>query len=120
MAPGGRLCIAEFHPFTWVFGDDELEVVHDYWESGWFTSEGTYTDRDAPTSANEAGERNPTIGEVVTAVARRGLVVRSLREHDVTLFPRWPWLEHHGFDSYRQPAGRPRIPLVWTLLASAP
>ena len=120
VAPGGRLYVAEFHPFTWVFGDDELEVRHDYWEAGWFVSEGTYTDRDAPTTVNEAGERNPTIGEVVTAIASRGLVVRSLGEHDVTLFPRWPWLEHHGFDTYRQPAGRPRLPLIWTLLAARP
>jgi SAM-dependent methyltransferase len=117
--PGGRLYIAEFHPFTWVFGDDELVVEHDYWQAGRFDAAGSYVDLNAATTANVVDERNPTIGEVVTCVASRGLVVRSLREHDMTFFPRWPWLERVD-GAHRHPAGRPRLPLVWTLLADKP
>jgi hypothetical protein len=35
-----------------------------------------------------------------------------------TLFPRWPFLEQNG-DSYRMPAGQPRLPLMYSLRARA-
>lgn len=28
--PGGFLYLAEFHPFSWVFGDEDLTLAHDY------------------------------------------------------------------------------------------
>jgi SAM-dependent methyltransferase len=122
VAPGGRLYVAEFHPFTGVFGEEELEVTYGYWERGRYPGWGSYVGEVGETSANEEALRNHTIGEVVTAVAERGLLVRSLREHDWTLFARWPWLEVEPgtHDTYRMPAGRPALPLVWTLLAQRP
>lgn len=120
VAPGGRLYVAEFHPFVGVFGDDDLTIAWGYWDRGRYAADGTYADLDAGTTANTSAECNATIGEVVTAVAGQGLVIRSLREHDTTLYARWPWLEREGFDTYRMPADRPRLPLVWTLLADKP
>ena len=45
-----------------------------------------------------------------------GLAIELLHEHDHTLFPRWPFLEQDG-DSYRFPAGQPRLPLMYSLRA---
>lgn len=123
--PGGRLYIAEFHPFTGIFGDDELDIVWGYWDRGRYDAYGDYTDPSADfdhLEHNVSEECNPTIGEVVTAVAQRGFVVRSLREHDWTLYARWPWLEVEPGPqiAYRLPADRPRLPLVWTLLSEKP
>jgi SAM-dependent methyltransferase len=117
LRPGGRLYVVEFHPFTGVFDDEDLSLVWDYWDRGRYPADGSYADLDASFEHNESVERNATIGEVVTAVASRGLVIRALREHDTTVYARWPWLVKEGFDTYRQPAGQPRLPLVWTLLA---
>jgi SAM-dependent methyltransferase len=117
---GGVLYVAEFHPFAGMFDDDDLTLAWDYWDQGRYPAWGTYADVDADTTANTSAERNATIGEVVTAIASQGLVVRSLREHDTTLYARWPWLERDGPDTWRQPAGQPRLPLVWTLLADKP
>jgi hypothetical protein len=46
-----------------------------------------------------------------------GLRLEFLHEHDYTLFPRWPFLEKHGFDQFRFPAERPRLPLMFSLRA---
>jgi len=54
----------------------------------------------------------------VTAVAGAGLRLDFLREREFTLFRRFPVLER--FDGgYRFPAGHPRVPLLYSLRATA-
>lgn len=121
--PGGFLYLAEFHPFTTVFGDDGLTVEHDYFhkeEPDVWDEPGTYADFDAETVNNVTYEWNHTLSDVVTALIDAGLVLQFLHEHDYTLFPRWPILEKSGFDTYRLPEGTPRIPLMYSLLARRP
>jgi 2-polyprenyl-3-methyl-5-hydroxy-6-metoxy-1,4-benzoquinol methylase len=118
--PGGCLYLSEFHPFSWVFGDDDLTVEYDYFHQRHeFEDAGTYADLEARTEHNKTEEWQHTLGEVVTAVIDAGLTVEFLHEHDYTLFPQWPLLEKSGFDTYRLPEGRPRIPLMFSLRARA-
>ena len=121
--PGGFLYLSEFHPFSWVFGDDDLTVAYDYFhgeEPEVWDEPGTYADFDAETIHNRTYEWNPTLGEVVSAVIGAGLDLEFLHEHDYTLFPRWPFLEKSGFDTYRQPNGTPKLPLMYSLRARKP
>ncbi|MGH3146782.1 MAG: class I SAM-dependent methyltransferase [Rubrobacter sp.] len=118
--PGGFLYLTEFHPFTEVFGDDDLTVENDYFQDEnpriW-DEPGTYADFDADTEHNLTYEWNHTLGKVVSAVSAAGLHVELLGEYDYTMFPRWPILEKSGFDTYRLPEGAPRIPLMYSLRA---
>ena len=57
------------------------------------------------------------MGEVVSAVISVGLNVEFLHEYDYTMFPRWPFLEKSGFDTYRPPGGTPKMPLMYSLRA---
>jgi SAM-dependent methyltransferase len=118
--PGGFLYLAEFHPFTDVFGDDDLTVEYDYFQGDdpqvW-DEPGTYADFDAETQHNLTYEWNHPLGEVVSAVVSAGLTVELLHEYDYTMFPRWPFLEKSGFDTYRPPEGTPRLPLMYSLRA---
>ena len=120
VAPGGILYLSEFHPITWIFGDDALTVEHDYFqrEAFVFDDPGTYADLDARTTHNRTEEWQHTLGDVVSAVIEAGLEVELLSEHDYTLFPRWPFLERRG-SLYRFPEGRPRLPLMYSLRARA-
>jgi SAM-dependent methyltransferase len=121
--PGGFLYLAEFHPFMWVFGDDDLTVEHDYFhgpEPQVWDEPGTYADPEAETTHNRTYEWNHPLGDVVSAVAAAGLRVELLHEHDYTLFPRWPFLERSGFDTYRLPEGTPDLPMMYSLRASKP
>lgn len=118
--PGGFLYLSEFHPFTEIFGDDDLTVEHDYFGGDapqvW-DDPGTYADLGAETVHNVTYEWNHTLGEVVSAVIGAGLILEFLHEHDYTLFPRWPILRKSGFDTYRLPENTPNLPLTYSLKA---
>lgn len=120
--PGGFLYLSEFHPFTWVFGDDDLSVTHDYFHEApqvW-DEPGTYADLSAQTVHNRTYEWNHTLGSVVSAVAGSGLTLEFLHEHDHTLFPRWPFLRRLDSGTYRLPEGTPSLPLMYSLRARRP
>lgn len=120
--PAGALYLVEFHPLAAVLGDEEPTVELDYFGSSaqvW-DEPGTYADLEAPTVHNRTFEWVHGIGEVVTSLIEAGLVLRFLHEHDHTLFPRVPWLEEAGDRTWRVPAGRPSMPLMYSLLAERP
>jgi SAM-dependent methyltransferase len=121
--PGGFLYLAEFHPFAAVFGDEDLSVEHGYFhrpEPQVWDEPGTYADFEAETVNNRTYEWNHTLGDVISALVEAGLVLEFLHEHDYTLYPRWPFLERHGHDSYRLPGGVPDLPLMYSLRAGKP
>jgi SAM-dependent methyltransferase len=122
LRPGGLLYLAEFHPITDVFGDEDLTPVHDYFreEPYVWDEPGTYADPEAETANNTTYEWTHTLSEVVNATVDAGLTLELLREHDYTLFPRWPFLEKSGFDTYRLPEGTPGLPLMYSLRARKP
>ena len=124
---GGLLYLTEFHPFTWVFGDDDLTVEYDYFhdpegESFGDGEQGSYADLSASTSHNTTREWAHSLADVLGAVLGAGLRIELYNEHDYTLFPRWPDLESGGgtlgaAKVYRRPAGEPRLPLMFSLRA---
>jgi 2-polyprenyl-3-methyl-5-hydroxy-6-metoxy-1,4-benzoquinol methylase len=120
--PGGFLYLSEFHPFTDVFGDEDLSVENDYFrrEPVVWDEPGTHADFDAETVHNHTYEWIHTLGDVVSAVIEAGLVLEFLHEHSYTLFPRWPFVEKSGGDTYRLPEGTPELPLMYSLRARKP
>jgi phthiocerol/phenolphthiocerol synthesis type-I polyketide synthase E len=119
VAPGGRLYLAEFHPFPEVFADDELRVAHPYFDPAPYRGEeaGTYANPDAATVHNRYVVFQHTLGSVVSAIAAAGLRIEFLHEHDHTLFARWPFLQPHPDGIFRLPEGAPALPLMYSLLA---
>ncbi|MET9434027.1 class I SAM-dependent methyltransferase [Streptomyces sp. NPDC006551] len=123
VAPGGFLYVAEFHPLTDSLDDETgTRVVHDYFtRDAWVdTTPGTYADVDAATVHNRSVEWVHPVGEVVTAIAKAGLRIEFLHEHDVSLIPRYGTLRRQEDGYYRFPADRPRVPLMYSLKASRP
>ena len=94
-APGGCLYLAEFHPFSHVFGDDDLRVEYPYFHEPdrpfEFPNSGNYADP-TPTVHNRAFEWNHGLGAVVSAIIGAGFELEFLHEHDYTLSARWPFL----------------------------
>jgi len=123
LRPGGRLFVHDVHPLSDALGETELTVTSSYFEepdpyiddSSW-----TYTDGPRPPGGGAAVCWNHSLGEIVTAVLRRGLVLEALHEHDYTTFGRFPWLVRRGDGTYALPAGTPRVPLSFSLLARRP
>jgi SAM-dependent methyltransferase len=119
LAPDGRFYLAEFHPITEVFGDEELTVERSYFERGpvLYEEPGTYADLSAATTHNRSVDWIHGVGDVISALSDAGLTVEFLHEHDYTLYPRWPFLEPTENGIYRMPEGRARLPLMYSLRA---
>jgi SAM-dependent methyltransferase len=120
LTPGGVLYMKEVHPFSWVFGDDDLTVENDYFaHRSDYDDPGTYTDPDAATIHNRTEEWQHPLGEVLGALIGAGLTLELLVEHDHQAYRQWPFMLRGG-SVYRMPEGTPRLPLMYTLRARKP
>ncbi|MER6946190.1 class I SAM-dependent methyltransferase [Nonomuraea sp. NPDC000554] len=120
LRPGGFLYLAEFHPIADTLDEEEgARIVHDYFESGPQIWQCPYTYTGSEVLQNDTSVQfQHGIGEVVTALASAGLRLDFLHEHDHSLFQRFPTLVRDGV-YFRRPEGSPRIPLMYSLKASA-
>jgi SAM-dependent methyltransferase len=119
--PGGFFYLAEFHPFADTLAMDARTVEYDYFADApevWDEGE-TYTDSTEPLAATVSVQFQHGLGSVVSALTTAGLRLEFLHEHDYTLFPRFTDLMAEN-GRYRLPAGRPRVPLIYSLRASKP
>ncbi|UQU62091.1 class I SAM-dependent methyltransferase [Couchioplanes caeruleus] len=128
LRPGGVAYVAEFHPVLRSLGlvdpepDNALTLRHDMLGGrGAAELDATYTYTDGPalTSATTSYEWEHGLGEVVTALSRAGLAVRSLTESDELPWPRWPHMERTARGWWRLPGTAPKVPLFYALLAEA-
>ena len=123
--PGGVLYVVEIHPFLWPFAEDTEETTFEWSYFGpitWDGSAGTYTDGALTTEHNTACEHNWSMGPVLTAVVRVGLVIEQVAEHAIGVQQRWPWMEPAPGrpDLWQVPQDRPQIPLMWSFRARRP
>ncbi|MCC5887005.1 MAG: class I SAM-dependent methyltransferase [Gammaproteobacteria bacterium] len=126
LAPGGRLYLREGHPMLSTLADDrddqELVVTFPYFETeapqSWQSS-ASYTGDPDPLAAPETLEWSHGLAETVQAVLDAGLVLTRLAEHQTLDWRFFPWMEevHPGSDRWVLPAGRERLPLMYTLEA---
>jgi SAM-dependent methyltransferase len=120
LAPGGRLYLHDQHPVEWALADDRATFIHPYFEETEpyvEDSESSYTDSDRPLVNRRNYQWNHGIGETVTALIHHGLHLDWLAEHDWTVRPRFSWLVTADNEHWTTPAGMPRLPLSFSLLA---
>jgi SAM-dependent methyltransferase len=119
LVPGGTFYMSEFHPFTDVFGEDDLVVTESYFDDGRpFRDEtsGTYSDRSAKTSNNLSYSWTHPLSRVITALLKVGLTLDSFAEHEYTVFPRFSALSATpGTDIFRFPHDHPRLPMMYSI-----
>jgi SAM-dependent methyltransferase len=118
---GGRLYLHDIHPLAWSLADDTPTFAYTYFEESEpyrDDSEETYTDADRPLVNTRTYEWNHGLGEVVTALIDRGMRIDVLVEHDWTVHQRFPWLVEASPRHWTAPAGRPRLPLTYTVVAT--
>jgi SAM-dependent methyltransferase len=127
LRPGGRLFMREGHPVLWALDDprpDGLVVLEfPYVETAGtrFVEPTTYVDHEGEVASPETIQFNHGLGQVVTALLRRGMAITALEEHDSVP---WPALGDQmrdvGGGEY-QLADRPeRLPHSYTLQAVRP
>ena len=57
---------------------------------------------------------------IVTSLVQAGLRIEFLHEHDFEAFGRFESLQRREDGTYRFPPGQPRVPMMYSLRASAP
>jgi SAM-dependent methyltransferase len=122
---GGRLFIREGHPMLWALdyerADRLLAVEYPYFELSEaivLESEGTYVQTDATFEHNTTHEWNHGLGEIVTALLRRGFRVTGLVEHQSVPWDALPGQMQELPEREFRLADRPwRLPHSYTLQA---
>ncbi len=127
LRPGGRLFIREGHPMLWALDErheDNPVVGFPYFEQAegtvW-TEGGTYVETDHAFTANTTVEWNHGLGEIVTALLDRGLVLTGLVEHDSVPWCALPGQMTEDADGEWRLTDRPeRLAASYTLQAVKP
>ncbi len=130
LAPGGSVWVRDVHPVLMALDDerddDLLSLVHPYFETAEATTweiDETYTDvPDGHTvEVMPTHEWSHGIGEIVTALLDRGLVISHLREHTWTDWQPWDTFEAvaDGFWALPEPQ-RSRAPMMFSIRADKP
>lgn len=126
LRPGGMFYITEAHPFMYIFDDDEsatrLRVKYDYFskEALSFDVKGSYADPQADVDHDKEYGWDHPLGDIVTALAARGLVIEFLHEFDFLDWPA-PFLVQQGEGRYVLPKEHGGgIPLMFSLRATKP
>ena len=126
LTPGGIFMIRDDHPLLSALGFSGTKIVSDY-KTGSISSydmDVTYvTDPHNEISEQQlAHTKNHNwshdFQEIIEALTSAGLSIEALREDEVTEWQSLPMLEFHPEDeSWRMPAGLPRIPLMFSIVA---
>lgn len=109
---GGFVYVADQHPLTARYGRSYFAT-----EPLFDDEPGTYADRTAATTANEAYEWLHPLGEIVTSLAEAGLRIEFVHEHPILVWQNSPDMVQDDRGMWRLP-GDPE-PQSFSLRASA-
>ena len=124
LRPGGVFYLADGHPFTGVLEVGPAQGItlgeSPYFGGGmlqWYEEEGSYADPSAPV-VTASYEWVHSLGEVVSALASAGLVLRWLHEHPVSAWQRYPSMTQGPDGWWRLPPPYDVLPLTFSLMAT--
>lgn len=132
LAPGGRLYLREGHPMLWAIDDENaavdvpLQLRYPYFETETpmtFVDNTTYTEQTADLAITNARtyEWNHGLGEIITALLDRGLVLTTFEEHRELEWKALPQMVVAESGRYRLPGQQADlVPLMYTVVATKP
>ena len=122
LAPGGFVYLIEGHPFAQILDDASgRAVTRDYFEREPIVADYPFTYTDGPALEHTRDvEFQHGLGEIITALADASLRIEFVHEHDFEVFTRFDSLQRQDDGTYRLPPGQPRVPMLYSLRASAP
>jgi SAM-dependent methyltransferase len=124
LKPGGRLFIREGHPMLWAVDEnrtDDLVLDYPYFEHAdpiVDEDDGTYVSTEAEFTHNLTHSWNHGLGEIITALLERAMVLTGLVEHDSVPWEALPGRMRRDDQGEWRLVDRPlRLPLSYTLQA---
>ncbi|MFT3942294.1 MAG: class I SAM-dependent methyltransferase [Ancrocorticia sp.] len=129
LRPGGRFVIRDDHPMFMTVGDDVsdgLKIEQPYFEQPeplTWDDDGSYVEAPEGTPRIQHGVShiwNHSLGEIVTALIRAGLVVDYFEETPYSAWCAWPDLMVRDGDRWRLRDNPERLPLQFMIAAHRP
>ena len=120
---GGTFFIVDFHPFSWVFDDedrDELKVRYRYFstEPEYYEVKGTYADLDAVVENVATYEWQHTLSDILNSLIEAGLRIEEVKEYPYSAFKQLPMMEECEDGYYRFENPEYDIPLMYSIKAT--
>lgn len=126
LRPGGRLYLRDGHPLMSAFDwerTDEVVLSGDYFGDGTPELDDagyTYTGDDRRLDPPINYQWSHGLGRMVTSMVDHGLRIERLDEMDWQAWKALPWMVQDDEGRWRFPDDRPRIPLMFSVLATRP
>ena len=125
LKPGGFFYIREFHPFGYVFDDDDnvndLRVRYPYFQGKKplkFEAEGSYASEGAEIGMQTSFEWNHRISEIFTVLIDAGLTIDFFHEFPMTTYKALPFMIQKEPGRWVLPENEDKIPLMFSLKAT--
>lgn len=117
LAPGGHLCLVEFHPALLIFDFDSGQLDYDYFcQSYSETTSGTYAKPDDPSERCEHFWSH-SLSEVLTPLLAQGLILKEFREVDCSPYGCFPGMVERAPREWVYPPAR-KFPHLFALSMS--
>ncbi|NHJ39343.1 MAG: class I SAM-dependent methyltransferase [Asgard group archaeon] len=123
LKPKGTFYITEFHPFAWVFDDEnekELLVRYNYFpqkEPMRFDADGSYANPNAKMEHTEDYEWTHSVSEIINSLINADLKIEFFNEHDITCYQQFPFVKKDEDGWFRLKNQKATIPLMFSLKA---
>ncbi|MHA2139971.1 MAG: class I SAM-dependent methyltransferase [Candidatus Thorarchaeota archaeon] len=122
---GGFFYIREFHPFPYVFDDDEdvkdFRLRYPYFtpkEPLKFDDGATYVDQNAKIENTVTYEWNHSISTLINSLIKAGLRINFFNEFPFTTWKALPFLEEQEDGRWILPSHQESMPLMYSLKAT--
>ncbi len=118
LKPNGEFIMAEFHPVVWMFDYEFEKVEYSYFNKETIVEEleGTYADQNAPIKKKSVSW-NHDLGEVLGALLKQGLSIKSFEEFDYSPFNCFNGTEEASDGNFIIKKHGRKLPLVYALKA---
>lgn len=127
LKPGGIFYIREFHPFAYIFDDEDgvtdFRVRYPYFqrkEPMVFDGEGSYADRNAETGRMTSYEWNHSLSEIITSLANAGLRIEFFHEFPFCSYKALPFMVENEEGRWVFPNHADSVPLMFSIMATKP
>ncbi len=123
LKPKGIFYIVEFHPFAWIFDDEnekELLIRYNYFpqkEPMRFDADGSYANPNAKMEHTEDYEWTHSVSEIINSLISAGLKIEFFNEHNVTCYQQFPFVKKDEDEWFRLKNQKATIPLMFSLKA---
>ncbi len=116
--PGGKLILVEFHPFIWLFDENDYsKIIYSYFNRSPIieTKKGTYSDPDSEVELTDV-QFSHTISDIISNLIKHGMRITDMQEYDYSPYGCFNELDNLNGKYHIEPFGD-KLPYVFSVIA---